>query len=447
MFPIAIGRYRALVMVGLSLVLAGTLWVRAQTPPPPALDATASDPVTIGWMVGAPPPADKLIRFSDSSFYTFPQTRWAFSNMRQLVPTSVVRRGSGVVSPLPRAERADIDAVAFQPIGQSGSMTWAQSLGANYTDGILVLHRGRVVYERYFGALAVDRQHIAFSVTKSFVATLAAMLVSEGRLDEQAPVSRYLPEVRGGGIGDATIRQLLDMTTGLDYSEDYADEGSPVWDLGRAVGFLPRPKDYRGPESVFGYVRTLKKAYPHGERFSYKTPNTDTLGWVIRRVTNTPLSELMRQRFWSVLGVEQDAFFTVDPLGVEFAGGGLNVTLRDLARFGEMMRRGGRHGDRQVVPQAVVDDIRRGGNREQFAKAGYKTLPGWSYRSMWWVSHNAHGAYTARGIHGQAIYIDPTAEMVIARLASHPLGANVNMDPTSLPAYDAVARHLMRAPQ
>lgn len=447
MIPIAIGRHRILAASALSAVFAAALWVRAQTPPPSALDAAASDPVAMGWMVGSPPAADRLIRFTDSSFYRFPQMRWSFSNMRQLVPTSVVRRGGDAVSPLPRAERTDIDAVTFQPIGQAGWMTWAQSLSANYTDGILVLHRGRVVYERYFGALAADRQHITFSVTKSFVATLAAALISEGRLDEQAPVSRYLPEVRGRGIGDATIRQLLDMTTGLDYSEDYADEGSPVWDLGRAVGFLPRPKDYQGPESVFGYVPTLTKAYPHGERFSYKTPNTDTLGWVIRRLTNTPLSELMRQRFWSVLGVEQDAFFTVDPLGIEFAGGGLNLTLRDLARFGEMMRRGGRHGDRQVVPQAVVDDIRRGGNREQFAKAGYKTLPGWSYRSMWWVSHNAHGAYTARGIHGQAIYIDPTAEMVIARLASHPLGANANMDPTSLPAYDAVARHLMRAPR
>ena len=95
------------------------------------------------------------------------------------------------------------------------------------------------------------------------------------------------------------------------------------------------------------------------------------------------------------------------------------------------------------MPKAVVDDIRRGGDRAHFAPAGYKTLPGWSYRSMWWVSHNAHGAFTARGIHGQAIYIDPAAEMVIARFASHPLAANANYDPTSLPAYDAVARHLM----
>ena len=100
---------------------------------------------------------------------------------------------------------------------------------------------------------------------------------------------------------------------------------------------------------------------------------------------------------------------------------------------------------RQVIPQAVVDDIRRGGDRAAFTPAGYVTLPGWSYRNMWWVTHNEHGAYMARGIHGQAIYVDPKAEMVTARYASHPLAANANNEPTSLRAYHALARHLMGA--
>ena len=135
----------------------------AQAPVPPAMDARASDPVTMGWMVGAPPPYDKLVRFSDSSWFRFPQTRWSFSNIRQLMPTSVVGRGDGPVTSLPRAERTEIDALTFQPIGRTDSMTWAQSLAANYTDGILILHRGRIVYERYFGVLTADRQHLAMS--------------------------------------------------------------------------------------------------------------------------------------------------------------------------------------------------------------------------------------------------------------------------------------------
>ena len=414
-----------------------------QSSAPSTLNARTSDPVEMGWMVGAPPPPEKLIRFSDGSWFRFPQTRWSFSNIRQLMPTRIVRRGNGFPSPLVKEERTDIDALTFQPIGRTDSMTWAESLSANYTDGILILHRGRIIYERYFGALTADRPHIAMSVTKSFVATVAATLIAEGTLDQGATVARYLPELQSSAIGDATIRQLLDMTTSFDYTEDYTDPNSPVWDLSRAGGFLARPADYEGPESFFEYLKTLKKSGPHGERFVYKTPNTDTLGAVLRRVTGKSLSDLLSERLFARLGAEHDAFFTVDPTGAEFAGAGLNLTVRDLARFGEMMRLGGRANGEQIVPKAVIDDILRGGDRATFALAGYATLPGWSYRTMWWVSHNDHAVFTGRGIHGQAIYIDPAAEMVIARFASHPLAANINLDPASLPAYAAVARHLM----
>jgi CubicO group peptidase (beta-lactamase class C family) len=408
------------------------------------LDANASDPVTMGWMIGAPPPPDKVIRFADGSWFRFPQTRWSFSNIRQLVPNRVVGRGDGPVSALPRAERNDVDQVTFQPLGRTDLMTWAQSLAANYTDGILILHRGHIVFERYFGALAADRPHIAFSVTKSFVATVAAALIVEGVLDESATLASYVPELRDAGLGDAKVRQLLDMTTAPAYTEDYADPTSAVWDMSRAGGFLARPPDYTGPESFFDYIKTVKKAGPHGGAFVYKTVNTDALGAILRRVTGKPLSQLVSERIFSLLGAEHDAFFTVDETGAEWAGAGLNLTLRDLARFGEAMRLDGRFNDRRIVPKAVVDDIRRGGDRAVFAKAGYELLPGWSYRNMWWVSHNAHGAFTARGIHGQGLYIDPVAEMVIVRFASHPLAANSNYDSTSLPAYEAIARHLLR---
>ena len=411
---------------------------------PGYLDAVESDPVRMGWMVGSPPPPDRLIRFSDSSFSQFPCTRWSYSNMRQFLPTAVVRRADRPVRTLPRQERTDLDAVPFTPLGTRDTLTWSESLLANYTDGILILHRGRIVYERYFGVLDAHTPHIAFSVTKSFVATVAATLVHEGVIDAQATVSQYLPELASSGFGDATIRQLLDMTTGLRFTEDYTDEHSTIWEFSRAGGFRPRPPGYHGPESLYGFIRTVEKESPHGERFAYKTVNTDTLAWVMRRVTGRSVGDLVRDRVWSKLGVEEDAYFTVDETGVEFAGGGFNLTLRDMARFGEMMRLGGRFNDQQIVPAEVVDDIRRGGSRDHFALAGYTLLPGWSYRSMWWVSHNDHGAFTARGIHGQAIYIDPAAEMVIARFASHPLGANANLDPMSLPAYHAMARHLMR---
>src|SRR5512145_2104255 len=167
----------------------------------------ASDPIALGWMVGTPPPPAKVIRQVDGSFYKFPRTRWSFSHWRALFPTVHISRGDGPVAPLPRAESPpDLEAVTFTPgTADAKPMTFAQALQAVYTDGVVVLHKGRIVYEKYFGALDAERPHIAFSVTKSFFGTLAAMLVAEGKLDENAPVSRYIPELAQSGFGDATV--------------------------------------------------------------------------------------------------------------------------------------------------------------------------------------------------------------------------------------------------
>ncbi|MFM7026425.1 MAG: serine hydrolase domain-containing protein [Limnohabitans sp.] len=416
----------------------------AQAAPGALPSAEQTDPVRLGWMVGSPPPADKVIRFADGSGYKFPQTRWSFSNFRQLVPTTQVSRGTGAPLPLPRALRTDLDAVSFVPLGKTAPMTWGEAFSANYTDGVVVLHKGRIVYERYAGALRPEGQHIAMSVTKSFFGTLGAMLVAEGRLDEKATVAQYVPELKDSAFGDATIRQVLDMRTGLKYSENYGDPNAEIWQHTRAGNVLPRPPGYQGPQTFYEFLQTVQKEGEHGGAFAYKTVNSDALGWVIRRVTGQSIGQVLSERIWSRMGAEQDAYFSVDSVGNEFAGGGLNAGLRDMVRFGEMMRLGGRFNGQQIIPEAVVRDIVAGGDRSAFPSASYPTLPGWSYRNMWWVSNNEHRAYSARGIHGQAIYIDPKAEMVIARFASHPMPNNPFNDPTSLPAYMALARHLMK---
>lgn len=410
----------------------------------PALPTAAqTDPVALGWMVGSPPPAAKVVQFYDGSFYKFPQFRWSFSNARQLMPTTNVSRGAGPVSELPRALRADLDGVTFTPLGKTEPMTWAQAFDANFTDGIVVLHKGKVVYEKYAPILKPDGQHMVMSVTKSFFGLIAAVLVAEGKLNESARVDSYIPELKDTAFGEATVRQLMDMRTGIQYSEAYTDPKSEFWTHMFAGRVLPRPPGYQGPDNFYAFMPTVKKMGEHGGEFAYKTINTDVLGWVISRVSGKSVGQNLTERIWSKLGMEQDAYFSVDSLGTEFAGGGLNASVRDLARFGEMMRNEGRFNGQQVIPAAVVKDIRNGGDRKAFP-ASYVTLPGWSYRSMWWVSHNEHGAYTARGIHGQAIYVDPKAEMVIARVASFPMPNNPFNDPTSLPAYHAVAKHLMK---
>ena len=406
------------------------------------LSAAESDPVRMGWMVGSPPPPDKRVQFAD--LFQFPKTRWSFAHMRSLAPSSPVSRGSGPSCMLPRDEREDCDAVRFQPTGSNDTMTWLASLDANYTDAIVVLHRGRVVYERYRGVMSPWQPHMAMSVTKSLFGTLGAVLISEGLLDAHAPVTRYVPELAGTAYGDATVRHVLDMRVGVKYSEDYTDEQAEIWAHARAGGVLPRPAGYAGPSHFYEFLCSLQKEGEHGQGFHYKTVNTDVLGWIIRRMTGQTGGAVLSERIWARLGAEQDAYLLIDSVGTEFAGGGFNPVLRDLARFGEMMRCGGQFNGQQIVPKAVVDDIRTGGSPEAFAQGGaYPTLQGWSYRNMWWVINNGHGAYTARGIHGQTIYIDPTAEMVIARFGSHPLAASVNFDAVTLPAFDAMAHHLM----
>jgi CubicO group peptidase (beta-lactamase class C family) len=165
---------------------------------------------------------------------------------------------------------------------------------------------------------------------------------------------------------------------------------------------------------------------------------------IVSRDSNLSLAYVLSSALWSTRGAAHDAYFMVDSIGTESGGGGINTTLRDLARFGEMMRNKGRFNGQQIIPAEAVADIEKGGDKAKFAKAGYIKLPGWSYRDMWWITNNDHGAYMARGIYGQSIYIDPKAEMVIVRYASHPRAANAFNDPVTLPAFAAVAQELMK---
>lgn len=432
-----------IVAASLALALASGTTAASSDRPDTYPDARASDPAKLGWMVGSPPPPDRIVRFEDGSYWRFPALRWSVSNFRQLMPTVNVSRGPGPVAVLPTALRDDIDSLTFTPLGAQRTMTWRASLDANYTDGIVVLHKGRIVYERYFGVLGPEGQHGLMSVTKTFVGTLAAMLVAEGRLDPGQRVDSYVPELAASAFGSATVRQVMDMTTGISFSEDYADPTAEIWLHAAAGNPLPKPKNYTGPRGYYEFLQTVKPQGAHGAAFAYRTANTDALGWIIARVTGRSVAQLLSERIWSRLGAEQDAYMSVDSIGTPFAGGGLSTGLRDLARFGEMIRNNGAFNGRQIIPAMAVADIRRGGNPADFARAGYELLPGWSYRNMWWVTHNEHGAFMARGVHGQALYIDPAAEMVIARVASTPVAGNSANDPTSLPAWHALARHLM----
>ncbi|ABS27479.1 serine hydrolase [Anaeromyxobacter sp. Fw109-5] len=436
-------------LLTVATVLASTFGpASAGAAPAAPLSARESDPRVMGWMQGFPPPADKLITQPESVYFSFPRLRWSVCNIRQLLPTKEVSRGLGAPVPLdslpPRElerEQRAIDAVTFTPIGSEKPMTWEESLYANYTDGILVLHKGRIVYERYFGCLDGQGKHAAMSMTKSLTGLLAQIMVVEGTLNEAARVSEIIPEAGGSAFASATVRQVMDMTTGVRYSEDYADPKADIWIYSAAASPLPKPKGYQGPNGYWEYLQQVKPEGKHGEAFHYKTINSDMLGWIISRVSGKSVTELASERLWRRMGAEQDAYMTVDAKGVPFAGGGLSAGLRDLGRLGLLMLNEGVINGQRLFPAEAVRRIRSGGDPAKFGTA-YPALIGGAYSSMWWIYPGDRGVIAARGVHGQTIYVDPTAHMVLVRFASFPKAQNPLIDPTSLPAFRALADYL-----
>ncbi|WP_156255737.1 serine hydrolase domain-containing protein [Sandarakinorhabdus oryzae] len=404
--------------------------------------ASAADTDPAGLMQGAPVPAARQVRWDDGSMWRFPQQRWAFSHMRALVPTMNIPR-EGAVSALPAALHDDLDDVHLTTL-DGRTMTWRESLAATYTDAILVLKDGVAVYERWFGVTTPATQHILFSVTKSFVGTIAELLIEEGRIDPDSKASAYVAELQGSGLGDATVRQILDMRTGLAFSEDYVAGQSGLSDVQRmsiASAWIPRPAGYDGPDGHFAFVASLGQNATHGGDFVYRTPNTSALQWIVERVGGAPLAAQIHARFWSGMGMERDAALAVDRQGTGFGGGGLMAGLRDIARFGEMLRRGGHWNGEQIVPAAVVERLFAGGDPAAFVACQYTGNLDGNYGSQWW--HRAGGQMMAMGVHGQGIYIDRAAGVVIARLGSHPVASNRGNAAVTMPAYDALVSALV----
>ena len=207
---------------------------------------------------------------------------------------------------------------------------------------------------------------------------------------------------------------------------------------------MPKAKDYTGPNGYFEYLQTVKKKGTHGAEFNYRTINSDALGWIISRTTGKAVDDLLSERIWQKIGAEQSAYMTIDGKGTPFAGGGISAGLHDMARVGSLMLNKGEINGQRLFPTAVVDSIEAGGDKKAFATAGYNQLKNGSYKSMWWLFNNPTPIYAARGVHGQTIYVDPAADMVIVRFASYPEAGNGKIDPTSLPAYSALANYLIK---
>jgi hypothetical protein len=312
------------------------------------------------------------------------------------------------------------------------------------TDGFLVLHKGRIAFEWYGNDLSPGDPHIVFSVSKSITGILAGILVERGHLDPDAPVTRYVPEAAGSAYGDCTVRHVLDMNVGIEFVENYLDTTGDFARYRAATGWNPVENPALTMDLRSFLVTLRRDANPHGAKFHYVSPNSDMLGWILERAGGMPYAQLLTELIWSKLGAEADAHVTVDRLGAARSAGGICVTLRDLARFGEMVRNFGRAGDQQIVPRWWIEDILHNGDQRPWlaTETAAKFLPAGRYRSQWYMIGSASGAYCAIGIHGQWIYVDPEAEMVIVKLSSQPLPLDEATDRLLLAAFDAIAAAL-----
>ena len=378
-------------------------------------------------MTGAPPfPADFAVTLAN--WQDPPFNRWAFQHVRELIPSArIARRAgySGAAAQLPRNEQ-DLGRIAFS--FDDRELTVADMLAGTWTDGFLVVHRGRVMTEQYFNGMSRDTPHLLMSVSKSVTSAVAGILADRGVLDPGAEVTSIVPELVGTSFAGATVQHLLDMRAGTRFNEDYADLDADVRSYERV--YLWRPpvsagSGGPGAEDALGYFATLENDGPHGGPFRYRSILTDVLAWVIERTAGQRLHELISSELWQPMGAEFDAEVTVDRRGNPMADGGISATLRDAARFGQLYLRRGLAGRRQVVPAWWVDDTVRGAPDGARAFTEGDNPPGYPagshYRNCWWVRDPALPFFHASGINGQGVFVHVPSETVIAKMSTWPV--------------------------
>ncbi|MGZ8578402.1 MAG: serine hydrolase domain-containing protein [Actinomycetota bacterium] len=373
----------------------------------------------LGLMEGSPPPPGRLVTLAN--WQDPPFNRWGFQHVRDLIPTARISRGPGAARRLPRDDR-DLAGVTVKSGGRRLSLE--RLLDETYTDGLLVLHRGRVVTERYFNGMTPSSTHLLMSVSKSITSTVAGVLVRRGSLHADDLVTAHVPELVGTSFDGCTVRHLLDMRAGTRFDENYDDPKADVRVYEQIYLWRPRT-GRRLPATITEYYPTLRNARPHGGPFEYRSVLTDVLGWVLERAGGARLADLIARDLWVPMGAESDAEITVDAHGHPMADGGICTTLRDLARFGQLMLDGGRRGNRRIVPSAWIRDTVTADpeTRAAFARSedARELPPRAFYRNQWWVLDPDGPVYQGSGINGQNILVHVPAEVVIAKMSTWPV--------------------------
>jgi CubicO group peptidase (beta-lactamase class C family) len=296
-----------------------------------------------------------------------------------------------------------------------------EALEETYTDGLCVIHGGRIVLEHYVEGMGPADTHLLMSVSKSLTATLIGVLAGEGALGPGDAVTEHVPALRGTSWEGCTVQHLLDMRAGINFDEeDYADPDSDGVLIDEVSGYRPLRRAGLPPD-LYTWIAGMQSDLGHGGPFRYQSILTDVLGWVAAQATGMRFADVFADRIWTRLGAERDAEIIVDAAGFAAAEGGFCTTLRDLARFGLLQLEGGGG----VVPEPWIARRRRHDAELAAAFAGseppHERFPIAFYHDCWWIADAAAGVYAGSGINGQGLLIHHPTQTVIARFSTWPV--------------------------
>ena len=329
-----------------------------------------------------------------------------FLNMDKIFPTREIKASKNP-KPLKRNIKTLPETFFFE--GEEKNLQ--EYLDYFWSDGMIVLHKDEMVYENYWLGNNENQRHISWSVAKSFISALVGIAYEEGLIDSlDDPVTKYLDDFKETGYDDVTIKDILQMSSGVLFNEDYADHDSDINRFGRAVATGTSMRDFS---------KTLTREREPGTYMHYVSINTQVLGFLLQEVTTKSISQYLYEKIWNPLGMEDSAYFILDDVKDEFALGGLNATLRDYAKFGLLYLQNGHWSDHQIISKQWIEDSHK--------TDGIHLVPGeretssnpWGYGYHWWVPGFPDTDYTASGVYNQYIYIDPLSEIVIAKTSSN----------------------------
>ena len=381
--------------------------------------------------------------FSLDNWLSAPYSHWSFQHVEDFVPTAVISRGTGPAAALPAASApmAEIRVTSADGVATAVGAVMATTA----TDGWAVAYRDSMVADEYLDGLGAQTRHLLFSVSKSLVAAVVGALHGAGAIELDAPVTAYVPALANCGYAGATVRHLLDMRSGIAFSENYLDPTAEIHVLEQAIGWAPKSSP-DVPSTLCDFLLTLRQKSAHGGLFEYRSCETDVLGWICEVAGGQRMPELMSELLWSRIGAQCDATIGVDTVGTGIFDGGINACLTDMIRFGSLFLHDGVSlTGQQVVPAAWIADTLDGGpdSRQAFAASpDDNRMPGGMYRNQVWFPYPGSNVVLCQGMCGQMIYVNRAAEVVAAKLSTQPDSQDPQMLLDTLRAFDAVAHEL-----